>query len=154
MRHFKCSLCTVVKHSQKELNNHHKSKHGKLKWPDCDESFDTPSGLHRHKYRHRDKKFKCSTCRDQFPFSSQLADHQIWHTNVKPHKCDHENCDKSFKNASSLHKHQLVHDEIKHTCEHADCDYWTYNLRNLSAHLIGHTNKKRYGCEKCGKGFI
>ena len=81
MRHFKCSLCTVVKHSQKELNNHHKSKHGKLKCPDCDESFDTPSGLHRHKYRHRDKKFKCSTRGDQFPFSSQVADHQIWHTN-------------------------------------------------------------------------
>ena len=69
---------------------------------------------------------------------------------MKPHKCDHENYDKSFKNASSLHKHQLVYDEIKR----ADCDYLTYDLRNLSAHLIAHTNKKRYGCEKCGKGFI
>ena len=27
-------------------------------------------------------------------------------------------------------------------------------IGRLSAHLIGHTNKKRYGCEKCGKGFI
>ena len=45
-RRFKCKLCVVVKHSQNYLNNHHKESHRKLNCPDCDEIFETPSGLH------------------------------------------------------------------------------------------------------------
>lgn len=151
-RRFKCKFCTVVRYSQKDLNNHHKQTHGKLNCPDCDEVYDTPSGLHRHSYRHKKLKFKCSKCGDKFPFQSQLDDHLIKHSDKRVHKCN--TCTKKFKNASSLRKHAMVHDGQKHACKHKKCDYWSFDKRNLEAHNYSkHSKEDRYGCEKCGKTF-
>ena len=151
-RRFKCKFCEVVKHSQKDLNNHHKETHGKLNCPNCDEVYDTPSGLHRHSYRHKELKFKCSKCGDKFPFQSQLDDHLIKHIDKRAHSCG--SCTKKFKNASSLRKHALVHDGQKHFCDQKKCDYWSYDKRNLDAHKYSnHSNKDRYGCDKCGETF-
>ena len=139
-RRFKCKYCDVVKHSQKDLNNHHKQTHGKLNCPECDEVYDTPSGLHRHSFRHKELKFKCSKCGDKFPFQSQLDDHLIKHIDERAHSCN--SCTKKFKNASSLRKHALVHDGQKHYCNHKKCDYWSYDKRNLDAHKYSnHSNK-------------
>ena len=57
VQNFKCKLCDKVVHTQKDLNNHHKENHGKLKCAECDESFTMPSSLHRHKYKHSQKNF-------------------------------------------------------------------------------------------------
>ena len=45
-RQFKCRYCDEIKFSQKEINDHHRARHEKLKYPDCSEKFNTPSGLH------------------------------------------------------------------------------------------------------------
>ena len=151
-RRFKCKFCVAVRHSQKDLNNHHKQSHGKLNCPECDEVYDTPSGLHRHSYRHKELKFKCPKCSDKFPFQSQLDDHLIKHIDERAHSCN--SCTKRFKNASSLRKHALVHDGRKHHCNHKKCDYWSYDKRNLDAHRYSnHSKKDRYGCDKCGETF-
>ena len=139
---------------KKNLNDHHRKTHGDIKYPDCDEMFHTPSSLHRHNYRHKELKFKCTTCGDSFPFQFQLTDHQISHTTKQPHKCAQSGCSKTFKNASSFRKHRLLHDGHKHFCKEKNCNYWSYNERNLSTHKIGHGDKNRYGCKKCGEGFM
>ena len=152
LRCFKCKFSDAVEHSQKDLNNHHKQSHGRFSCPDCDEVYDTPSGLHRHSYRHKELKFKCSKCGDKFPFQSQLDDHLIKHVDKRAHSC--ASCTKKFKNASSLRKHALVHDGQKHHCDHKKCDYWSYDRRNVDAHKYSnHSTKDRYGCDKCGETF-
>ena len=74
-RTFKCQICKFICHSEKERNKHHKDNHGPLTRAVCKEGFNTPSGLHRHKYHHTDLKFTCETCGERFPFESQLKDH-------------------------------------------------------------------------------
>ena len=76
---FKCQVCKLVCHSEKERNTHHRDNHSPLTCAVCSEVFDTPSGLHRHKYRHTDLKFTCETCGKSFPFESQLKDHRVKH---------------------------------------------------------------------------
>ena len=55
---FKCQICEKVCHSEKELNTHHKDNHGPLTCAVCNKAFDTPSGLHWHKYQHMDMKLR------------------------------------------------------------------------------------------------
>ena len=64
---FKCQVCKFVYHSEKERNMHHKDNHDPLTCAVCGEAFNTPSGLHRHKYRHTDLKFTCENCGERFP---------------------------------------------------------------------------------------
>ena len=66
-RTFKCQICQFICHSERERNKHHKDNHGPLTCVVCNEGFNTPSGLHRHKYRHTDLKFTCETCGERFP---------------------------------------------------------------------------------------
>ena len=83
---FKCQICKFICHSEKERNKHHKDNHGPLTCAVCNEGFDTPSGLHRHKYCHTDLKFTCETCGERFPFESQLKDHQVKHLTNRGHR--------------------------------------------------------------------
>ena len=94
---------------KKERNTHHKDNHGSLTCAVCNEVYETPSDLHRHKYRHTDKKFTCETCREQFPFESQFKDHCTKHLTGRAHTCFAKNCGKSFKNKSRLMHHVKVH---------------------------------------------
>ena len=106
---FKCPSCVHISRSEKERNQHHKTAHGTLKCAVCDNTFDTPSGLHRHKYKHTDLNFTCETCGDKFPFSSQFKEHRIKHLTGRGYTCFAKDCRKSFKNNSSLVRHLKVH---------------------------------------------
>ena len=142
---FKCPSCDHISPSEKERNQHHKTAHGTLKCAVCDDTFDTPSGLHRHKYKHTDL--------NKFPFSSQLKEHRIKHLTGRGHTCFAKNCGKSFKNNSSLVRHLKVHSGKTYSCPKKDCDYSTKAERNLKSHLIWHTDSHNYSCEKCGQAF-
>ena len=136
LRTFKCQTCSYVCHSEKERNQHHKDKHGLLTCAVCNEVFNTPSGLHRHKYRHTDRKFTCETCGDQYPFESQLKDHRIKHLRGKGHTCFTNNCGKAFKNKSSLTRHLKSHEGKLFTCPEKGCNYSNPDERNLKSHMI------------------
>ena len=137
---FKCQICKLICHSEKERNTHHKDKHGPLRCAVCDEVFNTPSDLHRHKYKHTDLKFTCESCGEQFPFESQLKDHHAKHLTGKEHKCFAKNCGKIFKNKSSLIRHLEIHDGKTHHCPEANCDYSNQDEQNLKSHMIVHTD--------------
>ena len=150
---FKCPSCDHRARSEKERNQHHKTAHGVLKCAICEDTFDTPSGLHRHKYKHSDLNFTCETCGDKFPFSSQLKDHRIKHLTGKGFTCFAKDCGKSFKNNSSLVRHLQTHSGKTFKCPKKGCDYSTKAERNLKSHLIWHMDTHNYSCENCGQAF-
>ena len=153
MRSFKCPSCDHRARSEKERNQHHKTVHGVLKCAVCEDTFDTPSGLHRHKYKHSDLNFICETCGDKFPFSSQLKDHRIKHLTGRGFTCFSKDCGKSFKNNSSLVRHLQTHSGKTFKCLKKGCDYSTKAERNLKSHLVWHTDTHNYSCENCSQAF-
>ena len=152
-RTFRCQTCKYSCHSEKERNQHHKDNHGPLSCAVCSEVFDTPSGLHRHKYRHTDLKFTCESCGENFPFESQLKDHRIKHLSIRSHSCFTKDCGRSFKNKSSLIRHLKEHDGKEYHCPVEGCPYSSNVERNLKAHMIKHNDTHPYSCLRCGQAF-
>ena len=152
-RTFKCQICKFVCHSEKERNMHHRDNHDPLACAVCGEAFNTPSGLHRHKYHHTDLKFTCENCGERFPFESQLKDHLVKHLTNRGHSCFAKNCCKSFKNKLSLIRHIKVHDGKNYPCQKEDCKYSSNDEHNLRAHMIVHTDTHHYSCMHCGQAF-
>ena len=152
-RTFRCQTCKYICHSEKERNQHHKDNHGPLSCAVCSEVFDTPSGLHRHKYRHTDLKFTCESCGENFPFESQLKDHRIKHLSIRSHSCFTKDCGRSFKNKSSLIRHLKEHDGKEYHCPVEGCPYSSNVERNLKAHMIKHNDTHPYSCLRCGQAF-
>ena len=150
----KCPSCPKICGSTKERNEHHKEAHGKLTCAVCNESFDTPSALDKHKYKHVEQRFKCTDCNEVYPFESQLKEHRMKHRTKKSFQCMSAKCGKWFKIESSLKKHVLIHDGVMHKCKaKKGCDYENTDIRNVRAHEKTHSNDKAYGCDKCGETF-
>ena len=153
-RKMKCPSCPKICNSTKERNEHHKETHGKLSCAVCNEVFDTPSALDKHKYKHVDQKFKCADCGETYPFETQLKEHRMKHRTGKSFQCMASKCGKWFKIESSLKKHVLTHDGVLHKCKaKKGCDYENIDIRNVRAHEKTHSDKLSYGCDKCGKAF-
>ena len=153
-RKMKCPSCPKMCSSTKERNAHHKKTHGKLSCAVCNEKFDTPSALDKHKYKHIDQKFKCADCGESYPFESQLKDHRMKHRTNKSFQCMSSKCGKWFKIESSLKKHVLIHDGVMHKCKvKKGCDYENTDKRNVRAYEKTHSDDKAYGCNKCGQFF-
>ena len=154
-RKFKCPKCKQVNYSVQELNAHYRESHSPVKCGSCTKTFATPSGLHKHKYVHQEKRFKCKDCDKTYPFLSQLESHEITHLNVTDFVCDHKGCGKTFKRKNEYDRHVVVHDKIEHSCDHPGCDYVNYDIRNLVAHRKSHNpDVKPYSCKYCGKCFL
>ena len=154
-RKFKCPKCKQVTYSVQELNAHYRESHSPVKCGSCTKTFATPSGLHKHKYVHQEKRFKCKDCDKTYPFLSQLESHEITHLNVTDFVCDHKGCGKTFKRKNEYDRHVVVHDKIEHSCDHPGCDYVNYDIRNLVAHRKSHNpDVKPYSCKYCGKSFL
>ena len=153
VRTFKCQECQFTCHSKKDRNTHHKDNHRPLTCAVCNEVFNTPSSLHRHKYRHSDLKFTYETCGKQYPFDSQLKDHQIKHLTGKGHMCFAKQCRKTCKNKSSLTRHLKTHEVKIYKCPEDGCDYSNPNEHNLKSHMIEHSDILHYSCTRCGTLF-
>lgn len=63
--------------------------------------------LQRHKEYHSGEKFSCRTCGRVYPSNSTLKQHEISHSNFRPHKCDI--CMKTFKRSQDLKFHTNQH---------------------------------------------
>ena len=148
---FSCKLCTVVCASTKELIQHHQQKHNILYCDACSKAFNNPSSLARHKYTHKELKFKCSDCDQQFAFESNLQMHRVSHRTIPSHCCVYPNCQRKFKNKGDLTRHAKEHDGIVHKCP--DCQYENSDVRNLESHRLRHSAIEKYACQLCGQTF-
>ena len=58
----KCPKCEYKTDSIAGINTHYKNSHEPVTCDTCSLGFSTPSTLWRHKYTHKDLKFKCNKC--------------------------------------------------------------------------------------------
>lgn len=70
-------------------------------------SFKTQLNLTRHKDYHAGERYSCRTCGRVYPSNSTLKQHEIAHSNVRPHKCNI--CMKTFKRSQDLKFHTNQH---------------------------------------------
>ena len=150
-RVFKCTKCNFKESNLKRLRDHYRSKHGKLKCPECKEEFNTPSALRKHLYYHSEKvnKKSCPDCPKTFTFDSELKQHRLTHLSMGYQTC--MTCQKTFKSKSELNKHVVSHSGKTWKCK--KCKYSTNDPRNLRAHMHLHGPGSRYPCENCNKSF-
>lgn len=69
--------------------------------------FKTQVNLQRHKEYHAGERFSCKTCGRVYPSNSTLKQHEISHSNFRPHKCNI--CMKTFKRSQDLKFHMNQH---------------------------------------------
>lgn len=73
--------------------------------------FKTQANLQRHKEYHAGEQFSCRTCGRVYPSNSTLKQHEISHSNFRPHKCNI--CTKTFKRSQDLKFHTNQHTGAK-----------------------------------------
>ena len=101
----KCSLCSEKFRSQKELNDHVAGYH-KYKFlcsdRKCGKTFGSLESLKKHKLCHGEMTFLCQVCGAQFPFASDLSNHQALHSQEKNLFVHIQNVVENIKQSQSL----------------------------------------------------
>ncbi|KAJ4449102.1 hypothetical protein ANN_00497 [Periplaneta americana] len=117
----------------------------------CSKDFNELSQLNEHILTHSElKPWKCEICGRTFRLSSQLKCHVQLHFGIKPFKC--KICGKEFKYADVLNVHIRSHTgENPYTCD--VCDKNFRSKESIRIHMLSHTGQKPYLCDICGKGF-
>ena len=128
-RAFKCSCCSKRTTTLKELNAHFIQNHRRVNCEMCEEQFNTPSSLKKHKYMHCEDKYACRSCDREFPFESQLRSHHHSHCRGHSYFCVYAGCNKSYRQPGDLNAHAKTHYTLLMTCKH--CKYSTHDIRNL-----------------------
>lgn len=127
-------------------------------WEDCTQEFATQADLVLHISKdHLEKNSKngyvCrwNECnREQKPFKAHymLVVHMRRHTGEKPHKCNFENCFKSYSRLENLKTHVRSHTgEKPYLCDHPNCTKAFSNASDRAKHQNRtHSNEKPYAC--------
>ena len=144
-RAFKCSYYNKHMMTLWELNAHFINTHRQVKCDMCNQYFNTPSSLKKHKYTHSDEKYACRSCDCEFPFKSQLHSHHHSHHRGRSYFCVYAGCNKSDHQPGDLNAHAKTHYTPLLSCEH--CDYSTHDKRNLKSHLRKHTKIQLFQCK-------
>ncbi|XP_070382133.1 zinc finger protein 250-like isoform X2 [Dermacentor albipictus] len=116
----------------------------------CDQSPVKMSKSVEHFHNLTGKKHKCEACGKQFRWASDLAKHQLTHTDERRYKC--EICEKMFRQAGHLRNHRRTHtDEKPYLC--ITCGRTYKCSSDLRKHERTHAGANRHTCQKCAKSF-
>ena len=72
---FPCEKCHQNLGSQREVNEHFRTTHPPVQCDICQNTFDTPAAMVKHKYHHYEYMYECNHCGKGFHFESQLREH-------------------------------------------------------------------------------
>lgn len=110
--------------------------------PQCGAGFRANNLLQRHLMRAdhdgvANRKFECPICNRKLYDLSQYKNHQLIHSNEKPHKCTYPNCTKAYRIAQKLKQHFRVHTgEKPYKCKL--CSYESSHSEYLRRHMRTH----------------
>ena len=98
-----CRMCPHKSDSARDLTRHHQKMHGILYCRVCNKAFNNQISLRRHEYTHKEKKFQCSKCPENFNFNSELKTHLIQHQRRAKHLCAFRIVENCLKTSRILH---------------------------------------------------
>lgn len=107
----------------------------------CGAVFRVESLLKRHLMRadhmgENMKKFQCDICGIKFYDVTQYNNHQIVHTDERPHKCPYNDCDKRYRTKASLKAHICIHTgEKPFQCQLCDFKFTTNKSMKRHMHI-------------------
>ena len=154
----KCDICGNIFTTPRNLSQHIKRIHDKIKDIKCDicgKMFAGPTDIRTHKtHVHKGvKNYNCEFCHKAFNNLSGLRNHiKCIHDKVKDQICDI--CGKGFSLKIILDLHvKNVHNKIKdHPCTHCEKMFGTKSDAKKHIVLV-HEGVKKYICDTCGRAF-
>lgn len=66
------------------------------------------------------KLYSCNLCQFKTKYKKSHKDHMLRHSDSRPFKCDHVDCDKSYKTKQDLKQHKYKHIGKKLDCDKCD----------------------------------
>lgn len=109
---FKCTMCTRSFTGERTLRKHTREQHTgdwRVKCPECDLTFLSPSHMNRHRTTHtKEKRYLCDMCPKSYARSDKLLAHTRCHKNEFIYTCKW--CPKGFPEKRSL----KIHTRAKH----------------------------------------
>ena len=151
----KCGICGKTLSSTSYLKKHEANKHGLKPYEckTCEVTF--TNNEQRREHECINTPFKCPVCNLLYRTDQLLQNHVAEahaSTGMRPWKCSHEGCGKSYKWKGDLTKHEKEHrGELPFQCEFCDKAY-TCNS-DLQKHLRRHTKEKPFQCQACDRLF-
>jgi len=118
----------------------------------CPYMVDIKSNLHRHLLIHgeKNKNHECPTCGKKFVQKCDLNRHLNIHSYERKYKCSV--CEKSFKRADYLSKHERIFCGVLKPHKCSLCNKGFSKESELEGHLCSATHDSRkFRCETCGE---
>ncbi|KAJ8673595.1 hypothetical protein QAD02_004857 [Eretmocerus hayati] len=156
---FKCPECPKRFAQRTKLTFHLKTVHVNYRaylCEDCGSDFKNKASLRHHKIRKHMKinnKKECKVCQKMIPVYS-MSKHMHTH---RSYTIDCPQCDKKFKNTSTLKQHLRIHDDQReYVCD--QCGVGFNRRDGLKLHLKVHEKSgsqklKECSCQLCGEKF-
>ncbi|KYM82901.1 hypothetical protein ALC53_06612 [Atta colombica] len=155
---YKCKSCEASFKTRDCLSYHISTIHIEIhKCDQCSCTFASPSHLERHLEIHEDEEYICEVCGKSFLIKIDKDMHSLEHRDKKLFKrsvCGDFKCRRSLR----IHERNKVCDEVlrsnhdKILCSNQDKDL--RSSHNKVQHRFIYSDKKRFKCLVCGKGFI
>lgn len=154
-----CSICDKKFDTQQKFDYHLKTheavKRYRCTYSGCDKSFQQHHHLENHKTTHTGiSKFLCFKCGKEFRQECNLKAHlRIHDDHGKTYICSLDNCEKSFKTASSFRCHKKSHESNSQSNQCPECNKSFSQLSTLRVHFQTHFRdplNRPFKCKQAG----